>query len=125
MNKLMLKTIAPIIFSMALLFLVGCDVTAGKEVIVKNSTAENVSVIKVEFSQNIEIEPTKTVIIYIDSNAEGFDLEVIWKGETYIGNTGYIQDPRKVTIELLEDMNCKITAHGKYTGGTHFVQLEK
>ena len=125
MNKLVLKIISSLIFNIIILFLVGCNSNSGKEVIVKNSTSENVKIMKIHFSQNIEIESAKTVTIYIDDYSEGYDIEVIWKEEPYTGNTGYIQDSQKITIELLENMHCKITTHGKYTGETHYVQLEK
>jgi hypothetical protein len=52
---------------------------------------------------------------------ESFDLELLWDGAMYVGDTGYIQDDRKITIEILENMNCKITANGR----THLQQLEK
>ena len=125
MNKLVLKIISFLIFNIIILFFVGCDSTSGKEVIIKNGTSENIKIMKIHYSQNIEIEPAKTITVYINDYSEGYDLEVIWKEETYIGNTGYLQDSQKITIELLENMHCKITTHGKYTGETHYVQLEK
>jgi hypothetical protein len=131
MKKLSLILIVAIAFCAASL-LVGCDWTyeKGKQFNIKNSTADTVFIKKIEFSQAFEIKPRKTATVYIDSCAEAFDLEVVWKGETYVGNTDYIdQSYGRVTIELMEGMNCKITLHLLHYRDNYsdinFVQLEK
>ena len=116
MNKLF-----PVFFCATFLFLISCAEPTGTEVVLINNTLDDVIIKKIEFPQNIEIKSAKTASVRIKSSSEAFALEVLWKGETYVGDTGYIQDNRKITIELLENMNCKISANG----GTQDRQLIK
>jgi hypothetical protein len=117
------KRITSVLLGAAFLALNGCPVSEnGTEVSIQNNTAKEVRVNKIEEPQNMTIDAGTSATMYVQSRAEAFSLEFVWGDATYAGDTGYIQDSRKIRIELSGDMFCTVNGSSKHLEKEKFDQ---